>query len=134
MRQREARVLPPFAAVSRGFSVVEVLIATLLLTMALASFAQVFVLGIRATADAHDATHALLLAVQKIEELRASPFPEPIGEVTDSIGAYDRRWTVESLPADPANTVVMVVTVVRRGAFDRNGARLVTVRTRRANE
>jgi Tfp pilus assembly protein PilV len=127
-------VLPLFTAVSRGFSVVEVLIATLLLTMSLASFAQVLVLGIRATTDAHDATHALLLAAQKIEELRASPFPEPIGELTDSIGAYDRRWTVESLPADPANTVVMAVTVVRRGAFDRNGVRLVTVRTRRADE
>ncbi|MBI4888901.1 MAG: hypothetical protein HY824_17510 [Acidobacteria bacterium] len=117
-----------------GSSLVEVLLATLLLATSLAALAQMLVLGIRATAEAHETTHAVALASQKIEELRAAPFPAPVADATDAVGAFDRRWTVASLPGDSPDGVVIAVTVIRRGAASRHSVRLVTVRTRRSDE
>lgn len=118
----------------RGSSLVEVLVATLLLATALAALAQMLVLGIRATAEAHETTHAVALAAQKIEQLRADPFPAPIAGATDVVGTFERRWTVASLPGDSPESVVIAVTVIRRGAAARQSVRLVTVRTRRSDE
>jgi Tfp pilus assembly protein PilV len=151
--------LPLFAGLSAasGFSLVEVLIATGLLATAIASLAHLFAVATRANLDAGDTTWATVLAAQKIEELRAEPFPELFVEQSvdylDSGGnrlddpgstrrAYTRRWSIEPLSSAPDNTIAITVGVsrYRRGDGDtldstarrRDAARLVTLRTRKA--
>lgn len=141
-----------------GFSLVEVLVATGLLVTAIASLAQLFALAARANLDAGHMTWTTVLAAQKIEELRAEPFPERLVdrsvEYLDSRGdrldaplsaggrAYTRRWWIAPLSSAPDNTIAITVDVSRYRLGDdptpdsgggRGGAaRLVTLRARRA--
>jgi type II secretory pathway pseudopilin PulG len=124
-----------------GFSLVEVLVATGLLIAGIAAVLQLFVIATHAILDARDTTYATVLAAQKLEELRAAPFPSP-DEATEYLSArgarlldrteavYERRWIVAPLPAQPADTVVLTVRVWRRGVTH-PAVRLTTVRTRR---
>ena len=126
---------------SDGFSLVEVLVATGLLITSVMSLAQLFVLATRANAAAGEMTEATLLAAQKIEELRAAPFPSVLGsqsvDYLDSRGerlgsadsdgrrAYMRRWWIESLRASAAgsttaSTVAVTVVVSRYRLGDRD--------------
>jgi prepilin-type N-terminal cleavage/methylation domain-containing protein len=59
---------------SRGFSLLEVLFATTILTVAVISLAHVFAVAVRANAAARTSTVAALLAAQKMEQLRALPW------------------------------------------------------------
>lgn len=137
-----------------GFSLVEVLIATGLLATAMASLAHLFAIATRANMEAGDTTWATVLAMQKIEELRAGPFPAlqqsvdylgPGGNRLDDPGAtrraYTRHWWIEPLPSAP-DTIVMITVAVSRyrhgdadesdaAAGQRDGARLVTLLARR---
>jgi len=140
-----------------GFSLVEVLIATGLLATVIASLPHLFAVAVRANLDASDTTWAAALAAQKIEELRAEPFPELLvdrsvdymdsgGRRLDDLGsagrAYTRRWWIEPLSSPPGHTVVITVVVSRYRSGDedaldaevqrRETVRLVTLRTRKA--
>ena len=53
-----------------GFSLIEVLIATVILTTALTALAQLFTISTRANSNAKATTYAALLAQQKMEQLR----------------------------------------------------------------
>jgi len=183
------------ASSAAGFSLVEVLIATLLLATALVTLAQLFALSTQSNIGARNTTFSALLAQQKLEELRAltwgfdtqglpvsdtttntaaspetptggtglapspsgtlgantSGYVDYIGQFGDKLGGganppdgtvFVRRWSVEPLPSNPNNTLVLQVLVFRnkeRGNAD-NGAgrvlpdeaRLVTVKTRKA--
>lgn len=128
-----------------GFFLIEALVASGLLAIALAALAHLFVIATRANVDARDVTYATVLAAQKIEELRAAAFPESSTvESTDYLDArgnilgggdgfrtatYVRRWRIEPLAADHLNAVVITVTVSRRQAGS-GAARLTTVRAR----
>ncbi len=56
---------------SRGFSLIEVLIATLLISSAIAGLAHLAAIGVRQGHAARHATSSLSLAQSKLEELRA---------------------------------------------------------------
>lgn len=185
-----------------GFSLVEVLAATVIMTVALVSLAQLFALSTRANYTARSNTYAALLAQQKMEQLRAltwgfdvlglpvsdtttdttdggvvngCPPPAPGGNGTglspspwgtlqqntagwvdyvDQNGCllggggnapngtiYTRRWSVEPLPTNPNNTLILQVLVTRntnRGDADAGNvrrlneeARLMSVKTRK---
>ena len=180
----------------RGFSLVEVLFATTLLTVAIVSLAQLFAVSTRANTNARLTTFTAVLAQQKMEQLRSLTWgfdtqglpltdtstnitaaaeaptggkgltPSPsgaLGENTDgycdfldgngqSLGGgtappanaiYVRRWTVEPLPTNPNNTLVLQVLVARnrsRNAADSavgvdrlpDEARIISVKTRKA--
>ena len=136
---------------TEGFSLVEVLVATALLASALASLGQVFTVATTASIDARNRTFETIFAAQKIEQFRASAFddqePGEFVEYLDIMGrmvdasaaddglpAYTRRWAIESLPADPVNTVVVSVTVSKYQPGDstsRGAVRLVTLKTRK---
>lgn len=120
----------------------EVLVATGVLVTGITALLQLFIVATRANVEARAVTYATVLALQKVEELRAASFPDP-GDATEYLNArgvrlatgargalYERRWMVEPLPAQPADTVVITVRVWRRGLADR-AVELTTVRTRR---
>jgi hypothetical protein len=133
---------------------VEVLMAATLLATALASLPTAFTGAVRANLAAAGTTWAVVLATQKIEDLRSRPFPEPGvheafdvldrgGRIVDPLagaGAYVRTWRTEPLPASPMDTIVVTVVVSPQvsgdkpapGATPIGSVRLVTLRTRKA--
>jgi hypothetical protein len=134
---------------------VEVVIAAALLAAVCLSLPPAFAAAVRANRAAADVTFTLVLAAQKIEELRSQPFPDAPGvaefsDVLDAKGnpvetlwqvpAYARTWRTEPLPAAPGQTIVITVIVApyRYAARDvtdmatPGASRLVTLRTRRA--
>jgi prepilin-type N-terminal cleavage/methylation domain-containing protein len=187
-----------FNSSSRGFSLVEVLVAMGLLTVVSLGVAQLFALSTRANVIAKGATSTTAMAEQKLEQLRAltwgfdlagqglplsdtttnltvtppthdgsglNPSPSDsleqnttgfvdfldgsgnwvgTGSTPPATAVYIRRWSIQPLPTNPNNTLVIQVLVTpvtneqarvdssftrRRMAGD---ALLVTVRTRKA--
>jgi prepilin-type N-terminal cleavage/methylation domain-containing protein len=185
-----------------GFSLVEVLAATVILTVALMSLAQLFAISARANYTARTNSVAALLGQQKMEQLRGLTWgydalnlpvsdlttdtstgdavngcpapagggggtglsPSPWGSLQQNTAGwvdyldqngcllgggaaapngtiYIRRWSVEPLPNNPNNTLIMQVLVTRnfnRGAADGGNvarqneeARLMSVKTRK---
>lgn len=179
-----------------GFSLIEVLFATSILTVAVVALAQLFAVSTRANTGARATTFAAVLAQQKLEQLRSLTWgfdtlglpltdtstdissaaetptggkgltpssPGALGANTDgycdfldsnglSLGGgttppegaiYIRRWSVEPLPTNPNNTLVLQVLVTRnrsRGSADTatgvnrlpDEARIISVKTRKA--
>jgi len=185
-----------------GFSLIEVIFATSLVTAAVVSLAQLFVISTRANTNAKATTYASVLAQQKMEQLRGLTWgfdslglpltdtttdvsvspekvtagrglsPSPAGragagtlgenldgycDFLDGSGGwlaggtaapagtvFIRRWSVEPLPTNPNNTIVLQVIVARRRARGAGAAaakisrapdeaRLVSVKTRKAS-
>jgi hypothetical protein len=76
---------PPTAA--HGFTLLEVLVATTLLFVAVAALAGLSVMATQANATAKTATFAALLAAQKIEQLRALPWGyDALGNPRSDVG------------------------------------------------
>lgn len=132
-----------------GFSLVEVLIAALVLATGVIAMAQLFAIAAAANVAARSKTVATILAEQKVEQLRALGWPDlaPGGSLStnapgfvDHISAggvvvgvaaqrpseavYTRRWTIESASAD---AVIVQVRVVAKGDL----AHITALRTRR---
>jgi prepilin-type N-terminal cleavage/methylation domain-containing protein len=184
---------------SRGFSLVEVLVAMGLLTAVSLGVAQLFALSTRANVIAKGQTSTTAMAEQKLEQLRSLTWgfdlagqglplsdttsnltvtpptqdgsglnPSPVDSLEqntagfvdfiDGAGAwvgtgttppatavYIRRWSIQPLPTNPNNTLVIQVLVTPvvseqarvESAFTRTrmagDALLVTVRTRKAS-
>ena len=126
----------------RGFSLVEVLIASTILIVALLSLAQLLSLATAANAAARRATFSTVLAAEKLEELHTLPWESVRRQAGESIdyldrygrpvesaaaATYGRRWLIDPLPEDPNNSVVIQVFVGGR----REEARIAGVRTRK---
>jgi prepilin-type N-terminal cleavage/methylation domain-containing protein len=179
-----------------GFSLIETMVATVLLATALASTAHLFVIATRGNLASQRSTFTATLAQEKMEQLRglAWGYDEiglPINDYStnlavdpstptggqglsqspdDSLSAdidgyvdyldryghtlgggpnvldgttYVRRWSIEPLPTNPNNTLILQVLVFNLGdrpdggtgpVLDRrrDEARLVSVKTRKA--
>jgi Tfp pilus assembly protein PilV len=122
----------------RGLSLVEVLVSLPILVVGAAGLAQLFTLAAAANAAAAHVTDATVLAVRKVEELRARPAlaaPEDRIEYIDRAGeaapaseaTYTRLWTVAPLVADPSGMLLVVEVVVRARRVPAE-TRLITVR------
>ena len=177
-----------------GSSLVEVLVATGLLATALIALAQLFAISTATNAAARNSTITMMLAEQKIEQLRALQYtfdrnglpvqdietdlavypPAATGgkglsphtdntlqantdgyvDYLDSRGttlgggtvipdntSYIRRWSVEPLPTNPNNVIILQVMVTRQrergtgnaGSVSRGQqeARLMTIKSRK---
>jgi hypothetical protein len=184
-----------------GFSLAEVMIASCILCVGLVSLAQLFALSTRSNVAARSNTFTVILAQQKMEQLRGLTWgfdtaglplsdtstdlsavgtqagcpapsggsgtgltPSPAGSLGANTGGwvdylnpngcvlggggsppqgtmYIRRWSVEPLPTNPNNTLILQVLVFRnrdRGEADAGNvarlpeeARLMSVKTRK---
>jgi prepilin-type N-terminal cleavage/methylation domain-containing protein len=88
------RIAPPRHAAGRGFSLLEVLVATSLVLVALTGLAPLVAFAIQANARARSSTFAVLLAQQKMEELVAALSEEEAhgaGPNVSPAGALDRN-------------------------------------------
>jgi len=179
-----------------GSTLVEVLVATVILATGVLTMGQLFLTSTVSNVASRNDTYATVLAEQKVEQLRSlawgfdtqglpvSDFtsdtsveplsagggtglqPSPSSALqqntpgyVDHIGAngqivgnavqapgtaaYTRRWSIEPLPTNPNNTLIVQVLVMpaqrARGQADQgnvarlpNEARVVTVKTRKA--
>lgn len=185
-----------------GFSLVEVLIAMGVMTVGVVSLAQLFALSTRANHSSKTTTFTVMLAQQKMEQLRGLIWgfdtmglpisdvttnssvvpqaagcptstsagvgtglsPSSAGTLSDNVSGwvdyldingcllsggatapnrtiYIRRWSVEPLPTNPNNTLILQVLVTRRtdrGEADNGNvtrlpeeARLMSIKTRK---
>lgn len=131
----------------------EALMAASLLAAVCVSLPHAFAGAVNANLAAGDATWTVVLAAQKVEELRSQPFPEsgipesydvlddrgrPI-DVPRRVPAYIRTWRTEPFAAAPDQTIVITVVVSPYrhvtgnggNAATRGATRLVTLRTRK---
>ena len=110
----------------RGFSLLEVLVATTVVTVAIASLAQVLALGTALNASAGRTTVAAVLASQKVESLRGlgwDALERRTGRTVDYLdrtggpavdpeaAAFTCESSVEARAEDPANLVAVHVIV-----------------------
>jgi type II secretory pathway pseudopilin PulG len=176
-----------------GFSLVETLVATAILVTSLVSLAELFVIATRSNAVAKNGGMTMILAQQKMEQLRGLTWgfdsiglplsdtttdtaqapesaggtgllPSPANSLwsnTDgyvdyvsatgqSLGggttvpsgtAYIRRWSIDPLPTNPNNTLILQVLVTRprtiqngspqRGTRFPEESRLIGIKTRK---
>ena len=128
-----------------GFSLLETLIAAVIVATGVAALAQLATLCVHSNTRARDTTLAAVIAHQKVEELFADSAaggltPSPSGtldfnvdgycEFVDSTGralgggpavpagsAYVRRWSIDPVPGSPSQTSIVQVLVLdlRRG-------------------
>jgi prepilin-type N-terminal cleavage/methylation domain-containing protein len=154
---------------ARGFSLIETLVAVSIMAVALSTLAHLFIMSARANADAQRTTFASVLATQKLEQLRSQSAalapqavdslsvnvaglcdfldeygrPLPVGTAPPSGTVYVRRWSIESVPSSPVETLLLQVIVMRPvgpgsvqpavgDSLAFGGAQLVTMTTRRA--
>lgn len=102
-------------AAQRGFSLVDVLVASVVFMTGVAAVLPLAVGSVRATRLARDTSMATFLAWQKVEELtpRARQTPEveervdERGDVRPS-GVYVRRWRVDPVGAEALTLIVAV--------------------------
>lgn len=146
-----------------GFSLIEVLVATAVVTVGVASLAQLFVVSVHANRIANTTSAALLLAVQKMEEVLAETgsSPSPPGALSVSTAGYvdyldpsgvSLGITTSSLPPgtpppgtayicrwsitplpDSPVTAIVVQVLVTPWPLIAGQTRLVTVKTRKAS-
>jgi type II secretory pathway pseudopilin PulG len=110
---------------SKGFSLVEVLIAVSILIGAIVTLAMVMGRSASTNAAARRITYATLLAADKLEHLRALPFDDEglTTSATDTLAAdcdgffdepsagYRRRWSISRLETGMTAMEAVVVTV-----------------------
>ena len=97
---------------ANGFSLIETLVATLILATALMTLAQVLLVASSATDDAGRVTWAAILAAQKVEDLRAASATAFEGGGSDAPArGFTRTWSFGPLPSDPDHVVVIDVLV-----------------------
>ena len=111
---------------NHGFSLVEALVASLVLATAVLSLAQLLARATAANAAAGRTTHAALLAAQKVEELRAASASALEGNGGDSPEpGFAREWSVSPLPSDP-DYIALIEVTVRVSGID---TRMVALKT-----
>lgn len=129
---------------SRGFSLVEVLIATTITVVGLAGLAHLFVLASAANRDARLRTIAVMLARDKVEELLGAETDsadgadfisgrgEWLGDSSPPPGtAFVRRWSVSPRPGFSSRSRLLIVWITAPG-LSNELARIVAARERRS--
>ena len=111
----------------KGFTLLDVMQATVLSTMALVGISSLLMATVHTNLRGRDITAAATLGEAKIEESRALPFANLASgtdTVTDAEIPYTRTWTISAGPT--ANTVAARVVVGWPGQ-GRNGVDLQTI-------
>jgi len=94
-RSRKARELESAKGPKgqEGFTIVEVIVAVVILAVGLLGMAGTTILVVQQTTLAGVSTDRSAALQSTIERLRATPFDRVVAG-TDSVGAYDVEWTV----------------------------------------
>ena len=115
-----------------GSSLVEAIVAALILATGVMAMAQLFSIAIASNVTARGRTVAMILAQQKIEELRAGPLSTAFFESVEHLSGsgaivgrgseppaqavYTRQWSVEPATSGAEGAIVRVRVTVRGSA------------------
>ena len=136
----------------RGSSLVEALVATLIVSTGVVTMAQLLSIATATNLAARRSTVAAIVAEQKLEDLRTLPFDylqaspsstleQNTAGYVDYVGIYTRRWSIEPVSSIPGGSLVIQVLVTtaseasrstRSAGRIRGHVRVVAIRTRRA--
>jgi len=96
---------------NRGYTIVEVLVGIVLLSVGILAVAQMQVMTMNSNKAANQKTTAITLAQDKAEYFRTIPY-STIGNtpLSDTVGSYNRSWVVEN--NTPANNLKRVTITV----------------------
>lgn len=90
------KLWPMMARGQRGMTLVEIMVAMIILAIALSWLAPLIIIAMQGTRRGGDLTQATTLAQDKLEELRsmsyASMLANPTGQ--DTVGNMVRSWTI----------------------------------------
>lgn len=97
---------------AKGFTLVEVLVALAIFSIAFTGFVSLLTSVLHANAQAKRRTEAATFAQDKLEELRQSATPTAGSDsITPTGGSpYSRTWTVGAGPTAALRTVTVTVT------------------------
>jgi prepilin-type N-terminal cleavage/methylation domain-containing protein len=112
-RKHPGTLNPEPGTPERGLTLMEVLVAMIVLGVAIVGIAQGFTVGLRAASTARGTTTATQLAVAKLAELDAGLVPvtqDDEGDFED-FGEPDFRWRIESRTTSWLGLYEVVVTV-----------------------
>lgn len=100
-----------------GLSLVEVLTAASIISLAMLAIASMFDIGSSLVLDSGTVSQALASAQGKVEELKNKPFPPSGGSEAISVGSnsYTRSWTVSLSGSSPNRLATVTVTVTWSG-------------------
>jgi type IV pilus modification protein PilV len=90
----------------QGFTLVEFLIATIILSVGLLALINLQLTAIRGNSDSKEMTRAIFLAEKKMEELKNTPYGSlsigttqdtnnPINGLGQTGGIFNRSWTIQ---------------------------------------
>lgn len=102
---------------SKGFSLIEMLIALVILAISLLALAGLMATTTRNNAFGGHMTEAATFAQDKLEELKAIPWANIVGGADTKPGStgitYTRTWNVSTLlnPVPPPNDLLKAVTI-----------------------
>jgi Tfp pilus assembly protein PilV len=107
----------------QGSSLVEALVAAVILSTGVAAMAQLLAVATATNQASRQSTVAMIVAAQKLEELRTLPLqllqPSPPSSLqqntagyVDRFGIYTRRWSIEPISTDPDSAVIIQVLVI----------------------
>jgi type II secretory pathway pseudopilin PulG len=142
----------------RGFSLIETTVAAGIVAGAFAALAQMFALSVAHNNAARDGSAAMVLAGQKMEQLRGlvrgvdlneggtlvssmAGFADYLDQAGNVLGAggsmppgtvYVRRWSVTAMPSKPDVLVLQVLVTTPTPTAVVDAARLITLRSRKA--
>jgi type IV pilus modification protein PilV len=118
------------AELARGFTLIETVIAMLVIMIALLGLASLFVYGIGYNSAAHVRTIAMALAQQRMERLREGTFDEVVAsnETDVESAGYHFTVTTDVVPSGNLRTVTVTVRPKAGSAWARQPVVLVTQR------
>ncbi len=97
----------------KGFSLIEMLIATLVLSIGILAVLEVFPMGLRNVMKMQKYNKAVMLAEKKLEDLRSLSFNDPLldpGTYTDTQDEYTITWTIQdNIPMQFSKYIVVTV-------------------------
>ena len=101
--------IPPILPNEQGFTFVEVLVASLILTVGLVSVAYQFAYSARVTLTNQQRVMATILVHEKLEQLKFTPSSEPtwnVGSYSQERDGYLQVWIISGTSLRTVETVV----------------------------
>ncbi len=115
---------------SRGFSLIEMLIAIVILSISLLALAALMATTTQNNSFGAHMSEATTFAQDMLERLRAGPWENVVSnadQVTSSTGiTYDRNWVVSPNPTSPSDTL-REVTISINWNNNNNSIRVLSV-------
>lgn len=116
----------------RGMTLVEIMVAMIILAIALCWLAPLIIISMRGTRRGGNLTQATTLAQDKLEEFRSTSYAAMLAHPTgqDTVGGVVRSWTVTEEPDQDGLARIVVDLSWRDDAGKEHQAQFVSLRAR----